>query len=124
MKRVYNLLEIVGEVMGVDSDLILSRTRQREIKDARFVYIYVLKDVLKLKPISVARIARWDNASVHHACNRVNEFIQTEPGFKEKIDSLISILSGSVIQVSTDPMENIKEMYVDNLKWVTIVRGL
>lgn len=80
---------LVAEEYGFPSDLIRSKTRKKEIAEARQVAMYLCTEFtrLTLKAIGLHFGGR-DHATVIHARETVNERIKIEKGFAELVDQL------------------------------------
>lgn len=77
---------IACEYFGVEEDLVLGRSRKREIVQARHAGMYFSK---KLTGHSLATIGRYfggkDHATVIHACRCVENLKETDANFRETL---------------------------------------
>jgi chromosomal replication initiator protein DnaA len=81
--------EIQKEVcsyFGLPNDQLLSRTRKREIVQARQIAMYLSRNLTKNSLASIgAQIGGKDHATVLHACNTVCDLIDTDRGFRQYV---------------------------------------
>lgn len=75
--------KVVCDYFGMPVGLIASKTRKREIVQARQIAMYFAKQMTKSSLSSIgSRIGGKDHATVLHACKTVNNLIETDKRFK------------------------------------------
>lgn len=81
--------QIVCESFGIQPDLVRAKTRKREIVQARQVAMYFCKQLTQhsLKSIGLHFGGR-DHSTVIHACQSVENLMETDPKFREMIEEL------------------------------------
>lgn len=81
--------KLVSEYFSVSVDLMKSKTRKREIVQARQVSMYFAKQLTQssLKNIGLHFGGR-DHSTVIHACQTVNDLIDTDKKFRMDVDEL------------------------------------
>lgn len=81
--------KLVCDYFGISIDQVKSKTRKREIVQARQISMYFAKDLTKssLKTIGMHFGGR-DHSTVIHACQTVNDLIETDKKFKLDVDEL------------------------------------
>ncbi len=83
---VENIRRTACAYFGIAEDLVLGRSRNREIVQARHVGMYFSK---KLTGHSLATIGRYfggkDHSTVIHACRCVENLMETDPNFRETL---------------------------------------
>jgi chromosomal replication initiator protein len=81
------IIEVVGEVFGVEAKEIKGKLRTDEIATARQVVMYLLREELKL-PLekTASEVNRKDHTTVIHACEKVKSFIADKGDFREKVE--------------------------------------
>jgi chromosomal replication initiator protein len=81
--------KLVSDYFGVSVDLMKSKTRKREIVQARQISMYFAKQLTQasLKNIGMYFGGR-DHSTVIHACQTVNDLIDTDKKFKSDVDEL------------------------------------
>jgi len=81
--------QLVCEYFGIAPDLVRSKTRKREIVQARQVAMYFCKQFTQhsLKSIGLHFGGR-DHSTVIHACQSVENLMETDPRFREIIEAL------------------------------------
>lgn len=81
--------KLVCDYFGISIDMVKSKTRKREIVQARQISMYFAKDLTKssLKTIGMHFGGR-DHSTVIHACQTVNDLIETDKKFKLDVDEL------------------------------------
>ncbi|HRW62434.1 MAG TPA: chromosomal replication initiator protein DnaA [Bacteroidales bacterium] len=81
--------KVVCDFFNLSPDLLQSRTRKREIVQARQIAMYFSKTLTKSSLASIgAMIGGKDHATVLHACKTVNNLMDTDKRFKGQIESI------------------------------------
>jgi len=81
--------KIVCNYFNVPIDLIHSKTRKREIVQARQIAMYFSKSLTKASLTTIgSQIGGKDHATVLHACKTVNNLMDTDKKFKGQIEDL------------------------------------
>ena len=81
--------KVVCDYFGIPIDLVLSKTRKREIVQARQVAMFFSKTLTKSSLTTIgSRIGGKDHATVLHACKTVNNLIETDKHFKLQIEEI------------------------------------
>lgn len=81
--------KLVCDFFGITIDQVKSKTRKREIVQARQISMFFAKDLTKssLKTIGMHFGGR-DHSTVIHACQTVNDLIETDKKFKSDVEEL------------------------------------
>lgn len=81
------IIEIVAESFGTPSEYIVGKSRKREIVVARHAAMYLAKEFThrSLKSIGL-HFAGRDHSTVIHAVKAVQDRIETEPTFRQKLE--------------------------------------
>ncbi len=81
--------KLVCDYFGISIDQVKSKTRKREIVQARQISMYFAKDLTKssLKTIGMHFGGR-DHSTVIHACQTVNDLMETDKKFKIDVEEL------------------------------------
>ena len=78
---------------GITKDLMLSKTRKREIVQARQIAMYLGRCLTKVSLAAIgAQIGGKDHATVLHACNTVSDLIATDRSFKQYVADIEKLL--------------------------------
>ncbi|MEA3447175.1 MAG: chromosomal replication initiator protein DnaA [Bacteroidota bacterium] len=81
--------KVVCNYFGLTVDKLNSKTRKREVVQARQIAMYFAKNMTKSSlAIIGANIGNKDHATVLHACKTVNNLIETNKNFKEYITEI------------------------------------
>ncbi|PLX21729.1 MAG: chromosomal replication initiator protein DnaA [Marinilabiliales bacterium] len=81
--------KVVCDYFSLSPDLLQSKTRKREIVQARQIAMYFSKTMTKSSLASIgALIGGKDHATVLHACKTVNNLMDTDKRFKGQIESI------------------------------------
>ncbi|MBO7497034.1 MAG: chromosomal replication initiator protein DnaA [Salinivirgaceae bacterium] len=81
--------KVVCDYFNLHTDAITSKTRKREIVQARQIAMYFAKNMTKLSLATIgSQIGGKDHATVLHACKTVNNLIDTDRQFKGYIDEI------------------------------------
>ncbi|MFP4662874.1 MAG: chromosomal replication initiator protein DnaA [Bacteroidales bacterium] len=81
--------KIVCNYFGMSVDKLNSKTRKREVVQARQIAMYFAKNMTKSSLASIgSSIGGKDHATVLHACKTVNNLIDTDKRFKVYIDDI------------------------------------
>lgn len=92
--------EIIAETIAahynLDTDLIYSKSRKREINDARQLLMYFAKKEINLSSTNIGmRLAR-NHATVLHACKQIEQRLSVEKNFQQEISALESELKQAI----------------------------
>ena len=81
--------KLVCDYFSIPVDLVKSKTRKREIVQARQISMFYAKDLTKasLKTIGMHFGGR-DHSTVIHACQTVNDLMETDKKFKADIEEI------------------------------------
>ncbi len=81
--------KLVCDYFNIGIDAVKSKTRKREIVQARQIAMYFSKDLTKasLKNIG-SHFGNRDHSTVIHACQTVNDLIETDKKFKYDVEEL------------------------------------
>ena len=81
--------KVVCDYFNIGVDLINSKTRKREIVQARQLAMYFSKKMTKASLASIGlHCGNKDHATVLHACRTVNNLVDTDKQFKAYVDEL------------------------------------
>ena len=84
-----NIVEIVSKELNVKPSEMKSKSRSKNIVEARRIVIYLAKN---LTPNSMPQIAQFfnmkDHSAVSHSIKKVNELIETNEYFKVRVEEL------------------------------------
>jgi chromosomal replication initiator protein len=80
---------VVCNYFDVPVDSLQSKTRKREIVQARQVAKYFSKTLTKSSLATIgSQIGGKDHATVLHACKTVNNLVETDKQFKNQIEEI------------------------------------
>lgn len=80
---------VVCSFYNLPSDSLLSKTRKRDIVQARQITMYFSKNFTKSSLAAIgAEIGGKDHATVLHACKTINNLIETDKSFKLQMDEI------------------------------------
>jgi chromosomal replication initiator protein len=83
----------VCEYYGLDMDSLQSKTRKREIVQARQVAMYFSKNLTNSSLSAIgSKIGKKDHATVLHACKTISNLIETDRDLKSQIREIESQL--------------------------------
>ncbi|MEI6696550.1 MAG: chromosomal replication initiator protein DnaA [Bacteroidota bacterium] len=81
--------KIVCDYFGIPVDRISSKTRKREVVQARQLAMYFSKKLTKSSLASIGlQCGNKDHATVLHACRTVNNLIDTDKKYKNNVEEL------------------------------------
>jgi len=81
--------KVVCNFFNVGVDLLHSKTRKREIVQARQVAMFFSKSLTKSSLATIgSQIGGKDHATVLHACKTINNLIETDKSFKLQIEEI------------------------------------
>lgn len=91
---VSRIQEEVCNYFGITQELFLSKTRKREIVQARQIAMYLSRNLTKTSLSSIgAQIGGKDHATVLHACNTVSDLIDTDRNFRGYVHDIENSLT-------------------------------
>ena len=81
--------KVVCNFYNIGLDLLQSKTRKREIVQARQVAMFFSKSLTKSSLATIgSQIGGKDHATVLHACKTVNNLIETDKRFRQQVDEI------------------------------------
>lgn len=81
--------KVVCDYFNLPPDLLQSKTRKREIVQARQIAMFFSKSLTKSSLASIgSQIGGKDHATVLHACKTVNNLMDTDKRFKSQIEAI------------------------------------
>ena len=81
--------KVVCNYFSMSVDVLSSKTRKREIVQARQIAMYFAKNMTKCSLAVIGNaIGNKDHATVLHACKTVNNLIETDKNFKQDLDEI------------------------------------
>ena len=81
--------KVVCDYFNMPQELIISKTRKREIVQARQIAMFFAKGLTKSSLATIgSQIGGKDHATVLHACKTVNNLIDTDKRFRCYIDEI------------------------------------
>ncbi len=79
----------VCDYFGISAESLVSKTRKREISQARQIVMYLGRNLTKKSLASIGmEIGGRDHATVLHACNTVSDLIETDRNFKQYVSDI------------------------------------
>ena len=79
----------VCDYFGITTEALVSKTRKREISQARQIAMYLGRNFTKKSLAAIgAEIGGRDHATVLHACNTVSDLIETDKNFKQYVSDI------------------------------------
>ncbi len=86
---VSRIQEIVCRYFGLKPEMLSSKTRKREIVQARQIAMYLSRSHTKTSLASIgAQIGGKDHATVLHSCNTVMDLIETDRTFRQYVQDI------------------------------------
>jgi len=81
--------KVVCDYFGLPNDVLHSKTRKREIVQARQIAMYFSKNLTKSSLSTIGSlIGNKDHATVLYACKTVNNLIDTDKHFKGQVEDI------------------------------------
>lgn len=81
--------EATCQYFNITRDTLVSKTRKREISQARQIVMYLGRNLTRRSLASIgASVGGRDHATVLHACNTVTDLMETDKNFKRFVDEI------------------------------------
>jgi chromosomal replication initiator protein len=81
--------KIVADYFNISVDHLLSKSRKREVVQARQIAMYFSKKMTKHSLASIGlQTGSKDHATVLHACKTVNDLMETDKQFKRYVNDI------------------------------------
>ena len=89
--------KVVCEYFNITRDTLISKSRKRQIVQARQIAMYMIRNFISNCSLSTigAELGGKDHATVLHACSTVSDLMETDKSFKQYVSDIESILSPS-----------------------------
>lgn len=92
-----NIQEILGNKYDISLDTMVSKSRKKEVAEARMVAMFFAR---KLTDLSLKKIGLYfggrDHSTVVHACKKVDKQIQESDDFRSKIEHIEAEIRGTI----------------------------
>ncbi len=82
------ITEAVCSYYGIDVDLLFTKTRRREVSDARQVVMYLAKTMAKMPLVDIGRKLDRTHATVNYACKTIEERMPIEKQLNSDLTSI------------------------------------
>jgi chromosomal replication initiator protein len=79
-----SIITLVANTLEIAEADILSHNRTREIVDARYIAMKIIRDNYKLSLISIGKMFNNDHTTVIYALNQVSDLMETNKQFQDK----------------------------------------
>ena len=86
------ITECVCDFYNLDQELLYSKTRKREISDARQLVMFLAKKYTQLSSINIGQRLKRDHATVLHSWKAVEERMSVDRDFRAEVEKIESIL--------------------------------
>ena len=85
--------KVVCDYFNITRDALLSKTRKRQIVQARQIAMYMSRNLINCSLSTIgAEIGGKDHATVLHACTTVNDLMSTDKTFKQYVTDIEKML--------------------------------
>ena len=85
--------KVVCDYFNISRDELLSKTRKRQIVQARQIAMYMSRSLINCSLSTIgAEIGGKDHATVLHACTTVNDLMSTDKTFKQYVNDIEKML--------------------------------
>jgi chromosomal replication initiator protein len=85
--------KVVCDYFNITKDDLLSKTRKRQIVQARQIAMYMSRSLINCSLSTIgAEIGGKDHATVLHACTTVNDLMATDKTFRQYVSDIEKIL--------------------------------
>lgn len=82
------ITDAVASHYGINPDLLFTKTRKREVSDARQVVMFLAKKLAHMPMTDIGKRLDRSHATVIHGCQAIENRIATEKNFATEIDSI------------------------------------
>lgn len=88
-----DVLDVVSKNFGVTIEDILSKSRKKEVSEARHIYCSIMKSEFSYSLKTIGQtISDRDHTTVIHSLNTVKDRCETEEGYRENLDAIVDQL--------------------------------
>ena len=85
--------KVVCDYFNITKDDLLSKTRKRQIVQARQIAMYMSRNLINCSLSTIgSEIGGKDHATVLHACNTVNDLMTTDKSFRQYVTDIEKML--------------------------------
>lgn len=84
------VIELIAVDYGLRPADLLRRSRMRRFVEPRMLAIYLMRHDLGMGVVESGLIFRLDHSTISHACKTVENLIQTQPKFKQRLERVRS----------------------------------
>ena len=84
------VVNAVCEYFDITTKMLFGKSRERHICEPRHIAMYVIRKHCKKGTIFIGNMFGRDHTSVCHACQVINNKLDTEPAFKQELQQVFS----------------------------------
>ena len=96
-----DILEQVAEYFHLETGDLLSRSRKRSVAQARQIAMYLCRELTEESYAHIgSRFGGRDHSTVIHACRKINDALDSDPGLQNDVSSLKSKLQNQSLSSS------------------------
>jgi chromosomal replication initiator protein len=90
---VENVIKVVADYFGIEPELILKKTRRKEIVKPRQIIMYILREDFSIAYPSIGqKIGGRDHTTVIHSYEKIKEELKTDPNLTQQITQLRTMI--------------------------------
>lgn len=97
-RRVLNfelIADHVCEYYGLNQDQLFTKTRKREVSDARQVVMFLAKTMANMSIVAIGNKLDRTHATVNHGCNNIQERLQVDKKLQNDLSQIRSLIEAS-----------------------------
>jgi len=89
---------VVCEYFSITRDMLLSKSRKRQIVQARQIAMYLSRTMLNCSLSTIgSELGGKDHATVLHACNTVSDLISLDKTFRKYVSDITKMLAPTTV---------------------------
>ena len=89
------ITEAVASHYNISPDLLFTKTRKREVSDARQIVMYLAKKLAKMPLTTIGHKIDRTHATVIYACNSIEDRLSTEKKLAADLDSIEAVINAN-----------------------------
>ena len=85
-----NIINNVGNTFGISPENIMSDKRDKNIKDARQVSMYIIREITGMKLVDIGNVFNGKtHSTVNHSIEVIEDRMNENPVFKKTVEDII-----------------------------------
>lgn len=92
-----SLVDTIEEEFCIVPTFLFRKTRERNIVEARAVYVYVMRNIAQWSWQAIADVCDMNHATMIHAYRKCTDLMSYDKAYKKKVDRIMTLVKSKTI---------------------------